>query len=180
MGRKTTYDKRTLSVACSKLKTQLIKKVKQSELKEGQITKTFVFQQLAKKLNLTSSSSFWKPSFQYKEYLENWYYNLVVELKESVPQNDPNIKLNTSIETQCNNIDTQLLLKELKEKKSTIDSLLSIISTLRVENESLRLKKLPRLLSVDKIDILSEEINDTELEQLYQVVSNLYQAKYTP
>ena len=177
MARKATYDKRALSVACSKLKTQIVKKVELNELNIEQVTKTFVFNELSKKLNLTSSSSFWKPTFQHKEYLENWYSKLDAQLKEMSSKNQTNVKIDKTTDASYNNINNGNLLKELKEKNTVIESLLDAITTLRIENESLRLAKLSRLGYVDNVEILNENIDDIELEKLYKIITNLYNSR---
>lgn len=177
MARKTTYDKRQLSVACSKLKTQILKKIEQSQLSTEQVTKTFVFNELSKKLNLTSSSSFWKPSFKYKEYLEDWYSNLDESLKERASKSQPEVEITTTTNKVCSGSNSSNLSKEVKEKNDIIDSLLAAINTLRIENESLRLARLSRLGYIDNAEILNEEIDDAELEKLYKIITKLYESR---
>ena len=85
---------------------------------------------------------------------------------------------NNVIDTTTNQV-TEDDLRTIKELKSTIDTLNSIITNLRIENESLRMSRIHRVRRLDESpDILDESIDDVQLYKLYQAVSTLYKARF--
>ena len=179
MARTYSYTKRDLTVACSKLKTFIIKKIKSGDLEIKSITKSYVCNDLARRLKLSSGSSLWKSNYQYKDYLDEWYSGLIDTINSCKPD--------TTKQSECttNTVDTPPTkttgddLNTIKELKDTINTLNSIILNLRIENESLRMARIHRIRRLDtSSDILDESINDVELHKLYQAVSTLYKSRF--
>ena len=182
MARKPSYTKRDLTVACSKLKGFIIRKIESGDLEIKSITKNYIYNDLARRLELSSGSSLWKSNYIHKDYLDKWYSGLLESIESCKPATTSTPKqsgcTNNVIDTTANQV-TEDDLRTIKELKSTIDTLNSIITNLRIENESLRMSRIHRVRRLDESpDILDESIDDVQLYKLYQAVSTLYKARF--
>ncbi|WP_455543492.1 hypothetical protein [Intestinibacter sp.] len=177
MARKPSYTKRDLTVACSKIKTSIKKRIASSELELKSVTKNLVYADLAKRLKLSGTSAFWKPTYPHKEYLDNWYNELVKSIEQDMPANTVSQKV--TLDTANANKIPQDIINKINEQKEMIEHLNKIIVNLRIENESLRLSRLHRLKKIDSsIEILNESIDDVELNNLYKVICDLYKSRF--
>lgn len=183
MARKYSYKKRDLSVQCSKLKSSIIKKVKSGELEVKSITKTYVCNDLARRLKLSDGSSLFKANYQYKDYLDNWYFTLLESLEPYRFTESTKSTSNTDKTCSITDETPDDIVKLLKEKDNIIKHLNSIITTLRIENESLRLRRMGRIRRFDSTDdnnsILEESIDDIELTKLHNAINQLYNARFS-
>lgn len=176
---KCSYSKRDLTVACSNVKRDLVSKLKKGTIKS--ITKTLAVNEIAKRLGLKSARTLWKPEYTYREYLDDWYSNL----EEQIISLDLSPKEKSTISTNAINpqpessprADAPSDSSSVSELNATINELKSIIRTLRIENESLRMAKLHRLSRLDNTEILNESIDDIELEKLYIDITSLYNSR---
>ncbi len=176
---KCSYEKRDLTVACSNVKRDLVSKLKKGTIKS--ITKTLAVNEIAKRLGLKSARTLWKPEYTHRVYLDNWYNNL----EEQIISLDLSPKEESTISTNAINTkpesspraDAHSDSSSVSELNATINELKSIIRTLRIENESLRMAKLHRLSRLDNTEILNESIDDIELEKLYIAITSLYNSR---
>lgn len=182
MARKYSYTKRDLTVACSKLKSYILKKIQSGDLEIKSITKSYVCNDLARRLKLSSGSSLWKSNYLYKDYLDEWYSGLLESIEPYASATTSTYKKSRGTTDTIDTTPTQVTesnSETIMELKSTIDTLNSIITTLRIENESLRMSRIHRVRKLDESpDILDESIDDVQLYKLYQVVSSLYKARF--
>lgn len=181
MARKPSYTKRDLTVACSKLKGFIIRKIESGDLEIKSITKNYIYNDLARRLELSSGSSLWKSNYIHKDYLDKWYSGLLESIEPFKPttSSEKQCECTTDVVATPTGQATEEDLKTIKELKSTIDTLNSIITNLRIENESLRMSRIHRVRRLDESpDILDESIDDVQLYKLYQAVSTLYKARF--
>ncbi len=182
MARTCTYSKRDLQQACSKVKRKVQSNISSGKLDITIFNKTYLFNEVAKKLKLKSGSAFHKTGYEYYEYLNNWYKVVSDEIKEF--ENNKVViksKSDSICKVDVSNENNRDIIIQLKEKDDMIDYLNNVIKQLRMENESLRLKRIHRLhkLDVNKgSDILDETIDANEIKELYNLISKLYNATF--
>lgn len=183
---KSSYTKRDLTVACSNVKRDLFNKLKKGNIKS--VTKTLAINELAKRLGLKSARTLWKPEYQHRKYLDDWCNSLEEQANalELSPREESASFADTSSSKKemtprayapSDSSSIPDLNKKIKEQNKTIDELKSIIRTLRIENESLRTAKLYRLSRLDNAEVLDESIDELELENLYKVITSLYNSR---
>ena len=194
MARQCSYSKRDLVVTCSKTKKSIEKNLEIGKIDKKKITKSYVYNELAKRLKLSDSASFYRKTYIYYEYLDSWYKGLceyIEELEEINPLESSDSTLNsknssssnynnpTPSEYKSEEIDNLRL--EIKEKDKLIKYLNNVIKELRMENESLRLNRINRIHKLDsnrKSDILDESLDSVEIKHLYDVIKKLYDSTF--
>lgn len=183
MARPCSYTKRDLQIACSKVKRKVQSDINLGILNTSIVNKTYLYNEIGKKLKLRSGSAFHKPGYEHYEYLNKWYNGVAQEIekfcnsKSDTPSSDCNID---------NNVEDKQILspdlsRELHEKNLLIEHLNKVIKALRMENETLRLKRIHRLHNLDAnkgSDILDENIDANEIKTLYELISNIYNATF--
>lgn len=184
MARRCSYKKRDLQVACSKVKAKVQSDISSLCLDTSVVNKTYLYNEVGKKLKLRSGSAFHKPGYEHYEYLNKWYEGvaqLIEKYTISKPEatyTEDNIDNNPIEEKQ---IADQDLMQALQQKNLLIEHLNRVIRELRMENETLRLRRIHRLHNLDAnktSDVLDENITSKEIEDLYELISNIYNATF--
>lgn len=163
------YTKKDLTKACSNTKSTLIKKLQKGTITS--ISKTAIYEDLAKRLNLKSARTLWDSNYKYREYLDSWYDNFCMDIEKISPKESPTTE--PKILEINNNLDQNIQIK-IKQQNQKIEDLERIIKTLRLENESLRLSKIERFGYIDKLHLLSELIDEVGIKELYELINKLY------
>lgn len=184
MARPCSYEKRDLQIACSKVKTKVQRDISSGSLDASIVNKTYLYNEIGKKLKLRSGSAFHKPGYKYYEYLNKWYDGVAQEIEEYYNSKSytsfPDCNIDNPVEEK-QTLSPDLSL-ELHQKDLMIEHLNKVIKELRMENETLRLKRIHRLhnLDVNKgSDILDESIDSNEIKTLYELISNIYNATFS-
>lgn len=193
MARKCSYTKRDLIVVCSRFKTSIEKDLKSGVIDKKKITKSYVYNEIAKRLKLSSSASFYKKGYIYHEQLEKWYIGFCKSIDEITPPSVTETKSTISSENnpinnhsdfdlyESNSEETNKLRSKIKEQDELIKYLNNVIKELRMENESLRLSRISKLHKLDadrKSDILDESLDSVEIKHLYTVIKKLYDSAF--
>lgn len=193
MARKCSYSKRDLVVICSKIKKSIEKDLKSGVIDKKKITKSYVYNEIAKRLKLSSSASFYKKGYIYYEQLENWYIGFCKSIDEITPSTTTEIKSTISLKnnsinnhsdsdlSESNSEETNKLRSKIKEQDELIKYLNNVIKELRMENESLRLNRISKLHKLDadrKSDILDESLDSIEIKHLYTVIKKLHDSAF--
>ena len=193
MARKCSYSKRDLVVICSKFKTSIEKDLKSGVIDKKKITKSYVYNEIAKRLNLSSSASFYKKEYMYYEQLEKWYIGFCKSIDEITTPSATETKSTTSSKnnpinnhsdfdlSKSDSEETNKLRSKIKEQDELIKYLNNVIKELRMENESLRLNRISKLHKLDadrKSDILDESLDSVEIKHLYTVIKKLYDSTF--
>jgi len=183
MARPCSYTKRDLQIACSRVKRKVQDDIKLGSLDTSIVNKTYLYNEIGKKLKLRSGSAFHKPAYEHYEYLNNWYNGVAQEIEKYCNSKSDTSSLDCNIDNpvQEEQILSPDLSLELQRKNLMIEHLNKVIRELRMENETLRLKRISRLhnLDTDKgSDILDESIDSNEIKALYELISNIYNATF--
>lgn len=193
MARKCSYSKRDLVVICSKFKTSIEKDLKSGVIDKKKITKSYVYNEIAKRLNLSSSASFYKKEYMYYGQLEKWYIGFCKSIDEITTPSATETKSTTSSKnnpinnhsdfdlSKSDSEETNKLRSKIKEQDELIKYLNNVIKELRMENESLRLNRISKLHKLDadrKSDILDESLDSVEIKHLYSVIKKLYDSTF--
>jgi len=183
MARPCSYEKRDLQIACSKVKRKVLSDINSNCLDTSIVNKTYLYNEIGKKLKLRSGSAFHKPAYEHYEYLNNWYNGVAQEIEKYCNSKSDTSSLDCNIDNpvQEEQILSPDLSLELQRKNLMIEHLNKVIRELRMENETLRLKRISRLhnLDTDKgSDILDESIDSNEIKALYELISNIYNATF--
>lgn len=189
MARKCSYTKRDLVVACSRTKKSIEKDFRVGKIEKNKITKSYIYNELAKRLRLSSSAIFYKKTYMYYDYLDTWHKGLYQHIENITPisTDKSNFIVNSknNYSSNRNNLDfskddskkIDKLISEIKEKDELIKYLNSVIKELRMENESLRLSRISKIhkLDIDRnSDILDESLDSVEVKHLYSVIKRLH------
>lgn len=184
MARRCSFEKRDLQVACSKVKRKVLSDIDSSCLDTSVVNKTYLYNEIGKKLKLRSGSAFHKPKYEYYEYLNNWYEGVAKEIEKYTNSKPEAPSIDCDIDSYAimeNPVVDPNLIQELQQKNLMIEHLNRVIRELRMENETLRLKRIHRLHNLDAnktSDILNESINSDEIKELYELISNIYNATF--
>lgn len=184
MARPCSYEKRDLQIACSKVKRKVLSDINSNCLDTSIVNKTYLYNEIGKKLKLRSGSAFHKPKYEYYEYLNKWYEGVAEEIEKYINSKPQAPSINCDIDSSSINENPPIdpnLSQELQEKNLMIEHLNRVIKELRMENETLRLKRIHRLHNLDankSSDILNENINSDELKALYELISKIYNATF--
>lgn len=114
---------------------KIIKRSIKNEITKGKrvhFTKTEALVMLSNKLELASPRSLWKG--KNRDYIDKWYQELDLEIKELLNNNEA-VKIKDSIISSSEEFE---LLNKLKQKQEYITVLEKKIKELSVENEDLR------------------------------------------
>lgn len=187
MARKCSYSKRDLQIACSKTKIKIQNDIELKKITKLMATKSYIYSEVGKRLKLKDTSAFYKKNYQYYEYLNTWFEGLSKDIKEYLDNNKDtttnivNISTSDNNANITNNDESENLRLQLREKDLLIKHLNSVITELRMENESLRLQRIRRLHHLDTnkgSDILDESMSSEDVKSLYNLINKLYDATF--
>ena len=191
MARKCSYSKRDLQIACSKTKIKIQNDIELKKITKLMATKSYIYSEVGKRLKLKDTSAFYKKNYQYYEYLNTWFEGLSKDIKEYLDNNKDTTTNIVNISTSDNNANADATITsndefenlrlQLREKDLLIKHLNSVITELRMENESLRLQRIRRLHHLDTnkgSDILDESMSSEDVKSLYNLINKLYDATF--